>query len=45
MSQQTNADVGATDSLMALEVAAVEVVWANQQRMPLGGLREFRGGL
>ena len=43
MSQQTNARplVGATDSLIAVMIAVAAVVWANQQRMPLGGLGEF----
>src|ERR1700733_12426150 len=43
MSQQTNARplVGGTDSLIALMIAVAAVVWANQQRMPLGGLGEF----
>jgi exopolysaccharide biosynthesis polyprenyl glycosylphosphotransferase len=43
MSQQTNARplVGATDSLIALMLAVGAVVWANQQRMPVGGVGEF----
>ena len=42
MSQQTNRPlVGATDSLIALMIAVAAVVWANQQRMPVGGLSEF----
>ncbi len=43
MSQQTNARplVGATDSLIAMMIAVGAVVWANQQRMPLGGVGEF----
>jgi hypothetical protein len=45
MSQQTNADSRATDSPMALAAAAGAAVWADQQRMPVGGLGEFRGGV
>jgi exopolysaccharide biosynthesis polyprenyl glycosylphosphotransferase len=43
MSQQTNPRplVGATDSLIALMIAVAAVVWANQQRMPVGGIGEF----
>src|SRR3984885_4751360 len=43
MSDQTNARplVGATDSLIAMMIAVAAVVWANQQRMPQGGLGEF----
>ena len=33
--------LSATDSLIALALAVGAVVWANQQRMPQGGLGEF----
>jgi hypothetical protein len=47
MSQQTNARplVGATDSLIALTIVVAAVVWAIQQRMPVGGLGVAGGGL
>jgi exopolysaccharide biosynthesis polyprenyl glycosylphosphotransferase len=43
MSQKANTHslIGATDSLLALVLAVGAVVWANQQRMPQGGLAEF----
>jgi hypothetical protein len=33
--------LSATDSLIALALAVGAVIWANQQRMPQGGLSEF----
>jgi exopolysaccharide biosynthesis polyprenyl glycosylphosphotransferase len=43
MSRQSNARslLAATDSLIALVLAVGAVVWANQQRIPQGGLAEF----
>jgi exopolysaccharide biosynthesis polyprenyl glycosylphosphotransferase len=43
MSRQHNTPslTGATDSLIALGLTVGAVVWANQQRMPHGGLSEF----
>ncbi len=43
MSRQpnTSSSTGAIDSLFALGLAVGAVVWANQQRMPQGGLGEF----